>query len=234
PQETFDLTIDCFNLSEQYRVPVFLMMDECVGHMTEKVVIPKPEDIELVERRYYNGPKESYFPFKPDEDLIPRMVKAGDGYRFHITGLTHDERGYPVMNWQTQEKLVHRLVDKIRKNADKIIHVEEDGTDSADVVIVSYGISSRVAYKAIAEARRQGIKVGFLRLIVVWPFPEKKIFELAGKVKTLITVEINYGQIALEVERCAKGRCKTLLVSHGGGWVHNPDDILAAIKDGLK
>jgi len=234
PQECFDFTIDCFNLAEKYRVPVFLMMDECVGHMTEKVVIPKPEDIEIVERRWYNGPKDSYLPFKPDEDLVPPMVKAGDGYRFHVTGLTHDERGYPVMNWQAQEKLVRRLVEKIRKNADKIIRYEEEETDDADVVIISYGISSRVAYKAIAEARKQGIKVGFLRLIVVWPFPEKRIFELAGKVKSLITVEINYGQIALEVERCAKGRCKTLLVPHGGGWVHNPDDILNAIKEGLK
>uniref|UniRef100_A0A7V0Z726 2-oxoacid:acceptor oxidoreductase subunit alpha n=1 Tax=candidate division WOR-3 bacterium TaxID=2052148 RepID=A0A7V0Z726_UNCW3 len=234
PQECFDFTIDCFNLAEKYRVPVFLMMDECVGHMTEKVVIPKPEDIEILERRWYNGPKDSYLPFKPDEALVPPMVKAGDGYRFHVTGLTHDERGYPVMNWQAQEKLVRRLVEKIRKNADKIIRYEEEGIDDADVVIVSYGISSRVAYKAIAEARRQGIKVGFLRLIVVWPFPEKRIFELAGKVKSLITVEINYGQVALEVERCAKGRCKTLLVPHGGGWVHNPDDILNAIKEGLK
>jgi 2-oxoglutarate ferredoxin oxidoreductase subunit alpha len=234
PQECFDFTIDCFNLAERYRVPVFLMMDECVGHMTEKVVIPKPEDIEIVERRWYNGPKDSYLPFKSDEDLVPPMIKAGDGYRFHITGLTHDERGYPVMSWQAQEKLVRRLVEKIHKNADKIIRYEEEQTDDADVVIVSYGISSRVAYKAIAEARRQGIKVGFLRLIVVWPFPEKRIFELAGKVKSLITVEINYGQIALEVERCAKGRCKTMLVPHGGGWVHNPDDILNAIKEGLK
>jgi len=234
PQECFDFTIDCFNLAEKYRVPVFLMMDECVGHMTEKVVIPKPEDIEILERRWYNGPKDSYLPFKPDEDLVPPMIKAGDGYRFHVTGLTHDERGYPVMNWQAQEKLVRRLVEKIRKNADKIIRYEEEETDDADVVIISYGISSRVAYKAIAEARKQGIKVGFLRLIVVWPFPEKRIFELAGKVKSLITVEINYGQVALEVERCAKGRCKTMLVPHGGGWVHNPDDILNAIKEGLK
>ncbi|MGB9721547.1 MAG: 2-oxoacid:acceptor oxidoreductase subunit alpha [bacterium] len=234
PQECFDFTIDCFNLAEQFRVPVFLMMDECVGHMTEKVVIPKPEDIELVERRWYDGPKEAYLPFKPDEDLVPKMIRAGDGYRFHVTGLTHDERGYPVMNWQAQEKLVRRLVEKIRKNADKIIRFEEEEIDNADVVIISYGISSRVAYKAIAEARKQGIKVGFLRLIVVWPFPEKRIFELAGKVKALITVEINYGQIALEVERCAKGKCKTMLVPHGGGWVHNPDDILSAIKEGLK
>ncbi|HEX7320821.1 MAG TPA: 2-oxoacid:acceptor oxidoreductase subunit alpha [bacterium] len=234
PQECFDFTIDCFNLAELYRVPVFLMMDECVGHMTEKVVIPKPEGIDIVERLWYKGEKEKYLPFKPGENLVPFMVKAGDGYHFHITGLTHDERGYPAMNWQSQEKLVRRLIEKIEKNAHKIIRYEEDGVDGADVVIISYGISSRVAYKAIEEARKNGIKAGFLRLITIWPFPEKHINELAGKVKALITVEINYGQIALEVDRCARGKCRTLLVPHGGGWVHEPSDIYAAIKEGLK
>jgi len=234
PQECFDFTIDCFNLAEKYRVPVFLMMDECVGHMTEKVIIPRPEDIQLVERRYYQGAKDGYLPYKPEEDLVPQIVKAGDGYRFHITGLTHDERGYPIMNWQGQEKLVRRLIEKIRKNADKIVRFEEEAIDGADVVVISYGISSRVAYKAIEEARKQGIKVGFLRLIVVWPFPEMRIKELASKVKALVTVEINYGQMAREVERCAAGQCKTLLSPHGGGWVHEPSDILSVIKQGLK
>jgi 2-oxoglutarate ferredoxin oxidoreductase subunit alpha len=162
------------------------------------------------------------------------MIKAGDGYRFHVTGLTHDERGYPVMSWQCQEQLVHRLVDKIRKNADDIVRYDEEELENADVVIVTYGISSRVAYKAIEECRKLGIKVGFLRLIVVWPFPEKKIFELAQKVKALITVEINYGQVYFEVERCAQGKCKNILVPHGGGWVHDPADIVRAIKEGVK
>jgi len=205
-----------------------------VGHMTERVVIPKADTIKLVERRWYKGAKDAYLPFKPDDDLVPPMVKAGDGYRFHVTGLTHDERGYPVMNWQCQEKLVRRLVEKIRKNGDKIIRFEEENIEGADVVVVSYGISSRVSYKAIEECRKQGIKVGYLRLIVVWPFPEKIIKELASKVKALVTVEINYGQIALEVERCAQGRCKTVLVPHGGGWVHDPQDIVKAIKESVR
>jgi len=234
PQECFDFTIDCFNLSERYRVPTFLMTDECVGHMTEKVVIPKAEEIKLVERKYYNGPKNSYLPYKSDADLVPPMVKAGDGYRFHVTGLTHDERGYPIMNWQCQEVLVHRLMDKIRKNAEQIYRYEEENTEDADVIIVSYGISSRVAYRAIALAKQQGIKIGFLRLIVVWPFPERRIEELALKTKALVTVEMNYGQVALEVERCAHGKCKTVLVPHGGGWVHDPQDILVKIKEALK
>ncbi len=234
PQECFNFTIDCFNLAEKYRVPVFLMMDECVGHMTEKVIIPDARQIDLVERRWYQGPKDKYLPYKPDSDLVPPMVKAGDGHRFHITGLTHDERGYPVMNWQAQEKLVRRLIEKIKKNADKIFRFEEDNTEGADVVVISYGISSRVSYKAIEECRKQGIKVGFLRLIVVWPFPEKRILELASKIKAFVTVEINYGQVALEVERCSQGKCKTLLSPHGGGWVHDPKDIVAKIKEALK
>jgi 2-oxoglutarate ferredoxin oxidoreductase subunit alpha len=138
------------------------------------------------------------------------------------------------MNWQCQEVLVHRLMDKIRKNAEQIYRYEEEDTENADVVIVSYGISSRVAYRAIALARQQGIKVGFIRLVVVWPFPEKRIEELAAKAKALVTVEMNYGQVALEVERCAHGKCKTLLAPHGGGWVHNPQDILAKIKEALQ
>lgn len=234
PQECFELTIEAFNLSEKYRVPTFVMTDECVGHMTEKVVIPPPEEIELVERRWYTGPKDEYLPYKPDKDLVPPMVKAGDGYKFHVTGLTHDERGYPVINAECQEACVRRLVEKIRKNADDIIKIEEEEVDDADVIVISYGISSRVTLKAIGEARNLGIKVGILRLVTVWPFPERRIRELAGKIKAFVIPEINYGQIALEVERCAAGKANTILVPHGGGWVHNPGDILKAIKEAAK
>ncbi len=145
PQECFDLTIQAFNLAELYRVPTFIMTDECVGHMHEKVVIPPADKIELVERKWYKGPKDKYLPYKPDKDLVPFMVKAGDGYRFHTTGLTHDERGYPVINAEAQDWCVRHLNDKITRNADKIIKFEEDQTDKAEVVVVSYGITSRVS-----------------------------------------------------------------------------------------
>jgi len=230
PQETFDFTIKAFNLSEKYRVPVLLMMDECVGHMTEKVVIPAAEEIEVEPRRFYKGPRGKYLPFKPDKDMVPPMAKVGDGHRFHITGLTHDERGYPVLTVDCQEKLVRRLVDKIRKNADDIIEFEEDGVEGADVVVVAYGITSRVTLPAVELARKEGIKVGILRLIVVWPFPEKRIRELARQVKALVMPEINYGQVVLELDRCACGQAEVVLVPHGGGWVHDPDDILYAIQ----
>jgi len=235
PQECFDLTITSFNLSERFRLPVLLMMDECVGHMTEKVVVPKPESIKVLPRRWYRGPRDKYRPYQPDADLVPPMVRAGDDYRFHITGLTHDQRGYPVINAACQNLCVSRLVDKIRNNADHITLLDEQDTAGADVVVVSYGISYRVATKAIADARKKDIRVGSLRLVTVWPFPEKRIRELASKVRCLVMPEINLGQMFREMQRATVGTgCRTLLVPHCGGWVHNPNDILAAIVEGTK
>lgn len=234
PQECFDLTVKAFNLSEMFRVPVFIMTDECVGHMHEKVVIPPADKIEVIERKWYEGPKDKYLPYKPDKDLVPFMVKAGDGYRFHTTGLTHDERGYPVINAECQDWCVRHLVNKIRLNADKIIEYREEETDNAEVVVISYGITSRVAVKAIKDARRAGIKVGSLRLITVWPFPEKRIEELAGRIKAFVVPEINLGQIKLEVERASRGKVPAYPVSHCGGWVHDPDDILKVIKEAAR
>jgi len=234
PQECFEFTIKAFNLSEKYRVPAFVMADECVGHMTEKVVIPPADQIELEPRRYTKVPPEEYLPFKPEKDLVPGMVRAGTGYRIHATGLTHDEKGYPVMHWQTQEKLVRRLVEKIRLNAEKIIEFEEEQIEDAEVILLSYGISSRVAIPAIQKARKEGIKVGVVRLVVVWPFPEKRVYQLAKKVKAFVVPEMNYGQMVLEVERAAKGQAEVFLVPHGGGWVHDPEDIYKVIKEAVR
>jgi 2-oxoglutarate ferredoxin oxidoreductase subunit alpha len=234
PQECFDLTIKAFNLSEQYRVPVMFMMDECVGHMTERVVIPPADQIEITPRRFYEGVKAEYLPYKTNGDLVPLMVKAGEGYNIHITGLTHDERGYPSMTVHTQEKMIPRLVEKIRKNSDKIVEYVEEGVDGAEVVVVTYGISSRVAIPAIEQAREEGIKVGHLRLVVVWPFPERRIRELAGKVKSFVVPELNLGQIVYEVERCAAGKARVELVGHPGGTVHSPRDIYNVIKHSVR
>lgn len=231
PQECFDLMIDAFNLSEKYRVPVLFMMDECVGHMTEKVLIPPADQLEIFPRRYTSLPPAEYRPFKPGPDQIPEMVKAGDGYRFHITGLTHDERGYPAMNWRAQDKLVRRLVEKIRNNVDHIVRYEERDMDDAEIVVVAYGITSRVALRALQMARAEGIRAGLHRPIVVWPFPEKRLRALAEKVKAFVVVEMNYGQMVYEVERCAAGKARTVLVEHGGGTVHDPEDVLQAIRE---
>jgi 2-oxoglutarate ferredoxin oxidoreductase subunit alpha len=162
------------------------------------------------------------------------MVRAGDGYRFHTTGLTHDERGYPVMSAECQAVSIKRLMDKIRLNADQIIRIEEEDVEGADVVVVAYGITARVARMGIDMARAEGVKVGFLRLIVVWPFPEDRIRELAKEIKAFVVPEINYGQMVLEVERCTGGQAPAVLVPHGGGGVHDPADICQAIVEAAR
>jgi 2-oxoglutarate ferredoxin oxidoreductase subunit alpha len=236
PQECFDLTVEAFNMAEEYRVPVLVMLDEVVGHMTEKVVIPPAEQIKVTERRYTKKkPGEGFNLFAPAEgSKVPEMVKAGDGYRVHVTGLTHDERGYPAMNVPTHEKMQLRLQDKILDNADKIIRWEEKDLDGADVVVVSYGITSRVAERAMKMARDQGVKVGSFRLITAWPFPEQQIAALAKKVKAFVVPELNLGQMALEVERVVAGRTKVVPVHHVGGTVHNPETILSKILEAVR
>jgi len=233
-QECYSLTIKAFNLSEKYRTPVLIMADEIVGHMSEKVVIPPPEDIEIYPRRKPTVAPEKYIPFEPDADLIPPMANAGEGYRFHVTGLTHDERGYPVMNAETQDRLVKRLIEKIENNKADIIEIEEDGMDNAEVVVCSYGISARVSQFAIERAREEGIKVGMLRLITVWPFPEDIIRRISRKIKAFVVPEINYGQIALEVERCAGGAADVILVPNLGGSAHRPETIIEAIRRAVR
>ncbi len=234
PQEMFDLTITAFNLSEKYRVPVIIMSDEVVGHMSEKVVMRRIPPEELVQRPRPSGPPEEYLPYRTDGSLVPPMALAGEGYRFHVTGLTHDERGYPAMNATAQDRLVRRLVDKIRLNRDAITRYEEVWVDDAEIMVVAYGITARVAHHAVQMARSEGIRAGMLRLITVWPFPEDHIRQLSRRVKAFIVPEVNYGQIVLEVERCACGEARTTLLPHMGGGVHQPQDILAAIKEAAR
>jgi 2-oxoglutarate ferredoxin oxidoreductase subunit alpha len=230
PQEMFDLTILAFNLSEKYRVPVLLMADEAVGHMSEKVVIPRVSPEDLVSRPRPKVAPEEYLPYDSKDGLVPPMAIAGEGYRFHVTGLTHDDRGYPSMTAEAQDKLVRRLVDKIRLNAKDIIRYEEAEVEDAEVIVVSYGISARISRYAVQQARDEGIRAGFLRLITVWPFADERIKKLASKVKVFVVPEINYGQIVREVERCAAGKARARLVPHMGGGVHLPETILEAIR----
>jgi 2-oxoglutarate ferredoxin oxidoreductase subunit alpha len=234
PQELFDYTIKAFNLAERYRCPVMIMADECVGHMTEKVVIPPANQIEIEPRRLYTGPPDQYVPFKPDSDFVPKMAKAGDGFNLYITARAHDEQGKSLSDQDFKMSAIKRLVDKIRNNKDSIIELIEENTENAEVIIIAYGISSRVAVRGIELAREKGIKVGHLRLVTVWPFPDERITELSKKTRAFVVPEINYGQIAFEVDRCAHGRSNVVLVPHGGAGVHNPQDICDAIEFAVK
>ncbi len=231
PQESFDFTIKAFNLAERWRVPVIVLLDEVVGHMWERVVIPPKEEIRLVFRKRPTKPREEFLPYKADKDLVPEMPIAGEGYRFHTTGLTHNIKGYPDTTARAQALLVRRLVDKIRKNAEKIIDIEEQYIEDAEVILISYGISYRVCQYVLDKVRSDGLKVGIIKLNTIWPFPERKIQELAKQIRAFIVVEINLGQIVFEVERVAHGQCETILVPHAGGHIHDPEDIYNVIKD---
>ncbi len=232
PQELFDLTIHAFNLSETYRIPVLVMTDAEVGHMTEKVVIPPPNEIEVVKRRKPTVAPDEYRPYyvEPGQWVSP-MAAAGDGYHIHVTGLTHDEQGYPVTSDDSaQWPLVQRLIGKIEENKDDIIILEEDGLDDAEVIVVSYGIAARTSLWPIQMAREEGIRVGLLRLVTVWPFPDDRIRALAARVGGFIVPEINMGQIVREVERCAAGQAEVFRVSHPGGGIHDPQQVLSTIR----
>ena len=235
PQECFDLMVRAFNLTETWRVPVFLMMDEVVGHMTERVDIPRAEDIEVVERKWTKKKVGEYQVYgTTPENPVPEMVKAGDGHRIHVTGLTHNEKGYPDMTVPSQEKLLGRLIGKITQNTDKLTDVREDGVEGADVVVVSYGITSRVAMAAIEQARAKGLKVGSARLVIAWPFPAKRMQEIAKSTKVFVVPEMNMGQMVLEVERAVAGEAKVICVPHAGGSVHDTETILEAILEAAR
>jgi len=230
PQEIFYQTITAFNLSETYRVPVISMTDEMVGHLSEKVIIPNAREIKTLSRTMAKGRKDRFKPFAPGPNGVPPMAVAGGGYNIHVTGLTHDEQGYPDMSVECHRQMMERLINKIRLNQDDIIQTEGYRLEDADIVIVSYGVSSRTSLAAVDEARAQGIKAGLLRLITVWPFPEKLIKQLSARIKGFVTVEINLGQIHLEVERCSGGKVPAFLVGHPGGTIITPDEVVETLK----
>lgn len=229
-QECFDLTVRAFNTADQYRIPVFVLADEVVAHMTERVTVPAPEAIPKVERK---RPRDrpggnGFLPFRADADLVPPMVHAGEGYRVHFTGLTHDERGYPAITADAHERLVRRLVDKVRRNARQIEAYEEYGLEDARVVVIAYGSTARSARRAVALAREAGIRVGLLRPITLWPFPAEPVRALSDRVAAFVVPELNMGQVAREVERFTSR--PVLGVNHPGGAMLPPEPILKAVS----
>lgn len=234
PQEMFDLTIHCFNMADRYRLPVFLLADEVVGHMVERVVIPPSDQIQLLARkRPQTPPGDPFEPYRAENtDLIPPMAHAGEGYHIHYTGLTHDERGYPDMTAETHQELVSRLVSKVRVNQEQLILTEGYDLQDAEILVIAYGCTSRSARRAVREARQQGVRAGLLRLISIWPFAEDRISELADQAKSVIVAEMNLGQISREVERCIRRQVKGIF--HAGGAMIPPDPILQAILEEAK
>jgi 2-oxoglutarate ferredoxin oxidoreductase subunit alpha len=229
----FNLTIEAFNFAETYRVPALVMGDEIVAHMWEKVMIPQVAEIKVVNRKKPREPPDKYEPFMPDDDLVPPMACFGEGYRFHATGLTHDEYGYPrTQSSEVQSKLVRRLCEKVTRNEDRIIKVEKVMLEDADVAVVAYGIVARAALSAVRKARESGIKAGLLRLITLWPFADKQVAEVAKQVKAIVVPEMNCGQMVREVERAAK-ETPVAFLSKLGEDPHTPAEILDVIRGSI-
>ncbi|MFO7837454.1 MAG: 2-oxoacid:acceptor oxidoreductase subunit alpha [Candidatus Thorarchaeota archaeon] len=229
-QEMFDETVKAFNLAEKYRVPVFVLADETVGHMRERLIIPDQDDIEIVDRKQPTVDPSEYLPFKPDDDQIPPMALFGSEYQFYATGLTHDERGYPTDADDVQMRLINRLNSKILDHMDDIVEVEKFMLDDAEIALVAYGTPSRSGRKAIREVREEGIKAGMLRLKTVWPFPEQIVANMASEVEHVIVAEQNMGQIYHMVKGAASST-PIHLMQKPTGMPQLPTEIIAKIKE---
>jgi 2-oxoglutarate ferredoxin oxidoreductase subunit alpha len=228
-RETFDLTVTAFNFAERYRTPVLLMMDEVIGHMREGIELPANETIERVEREKTLVPPEWYKPFENLPSDVPPLVPFGEGYRYHVTGLHHDERGYPTERPDEVNLWLERVNRKIERSLSHILLVKQDGVREADTLVISYGATARSARHAVEMARQRGRRVGFMQLQTLWPFPEEIVEEATGRIHRVVVPEMNLGQIALEVERIA-GRSKVRRVNRADGEMIHPDDILSAIE----
>ena len=228
-RETFDLTVLSFNAAERLRTPVILLMDEVVGHMRESVILPP--SIKVESRKGPSVPPRDYAPFKPDEDLIPPMASFGAGYRYHVTALTHDQRGFPTGSAKIAQDLVVRLSEKIERHKRDFTIVDYHMVEDADVLVFAYGAVARPALRATRDARRLGIKAGMVRPATIWPFPDEEIRRAAAGARVIIAPEMNLGQMALEVERSVGRSVPVVRLPRVGGEMHTPGEILAAIKE---
>jgi 2-oxoglutarate ferredoxin oxidoreductase subunit alpha len=225
-QEMFDLTIKAFNMAEKYRTPVFLLADQIVAHMTDKLVMPPPEKIEKVERKRAEKLGSNFPPFDFSQDFLP-MTIAGEGNRVNVDSLMHDERGYPSNSHDISRKMLDHIVGKIRRHSKDIAEVEHYLTDDADTIIVAYGSTSRSALRAVNEERSEGKKVGLLRLITPWPFPAEEIKRIASKSKAIVVPEINQGQMEHPVRENAS--CPVIGVHYPVGSLIPPKEIRSAL-----
>ena len=228
-RETYDLTIRAFNLAEKYRMPVILLSDEIIGHLTEKVEIPDPSTIEVIDRKKPTDNPENYLPYEMDDSDIPAMANFGEGYRYHVTGLAHDETGFPTNDPKKIRAQMMRLNRKIQRFRDDIVEVETFNTDDMDVLVISFGSTARSVKRAVINAREKGVKAGLLRLKTIWPFPDKEIEALYKPVRKIVVAEMNLGQIAHEVEWATRREKPVVRVNKIDGEPITPIEIYEAI-----
>lgn len=230
-EESFDVAVKAVNYAERFRTPVIILLDEIVGHLREKVVLPNPEDIEIYPRRKPDCSRaEGYEPFRPAADLVPNVADFGTGNRIHVTGLVHDETGFPTGSPKVTEECIRRLHEKISRVQDEITHYDEFFMDDADYAVIAYGGTARTAYEAVKQAREAGVKAGMVRLMTIWPFADKVVKGVADKVKAILVPELNFGQIVHEVERAAGGKTRVELLAKYNTEIFTPREILTAIE----
>jgi 2-oxoglutarate ferredoxin oxidoreductase subunit alpha len=230
-RETFDVTIQAINFSEKFRTPVIILLDEVIGHMREKIVLPATESIQLIERKKPNVPPDKFLAFKPDEDGIPPMPAFGDGYRYHVTGLAHDETGFPSGSAEITSALIKRLHTKIDNHKAEITLYHEYFMEDAQMAVVAYGVTFRSAIAAVKRAREKGLKVGIIKLITIWPFADEVIAKIAEQVQVIFVPEMNYGQLVNEVQRVVSGRAKVVSLPKVDGNLFTPQEILSALEE---
>jgi 2-oxoglutarate ferredoxin oxidoreductase subunit alpha len=232
-QEAFDLTVECFNLAEIFRTPVFLLTDETVGHTRELLVIPEERDLDVVERKKPTVPSEEFlmYPFDTPGVINHPFPNIGEGYGICISPYTHTSQGYATTTEHDQDRMAQRLVRKVTENIHLLTRTQEEMTEDAEYGIVAYGCESRPAMAAAKRAREQGITVGFLRPVIVWPFPDEPVYKMACKVKKILVPELNRdGQFAREVARAAKGQAEVHHLGSGGVEPHFPDHIYRELE----
>jgi 2-oxoglutarate ferredoxin oxidoreductase subunit alpha len=227
-RQSFDLTLKAFDLSEKYRTPVILLTDEIVGHMREPVELPDFKTIQIPEYRVTEK-GAAYIPFRNAPGDVPPMASFGIGYRYHITGLFHDEIGFPTQHMDEIDPWLERVNTKLEKHLDDIVMVEEDYEPGAKVAFLSYGASARTARHALKMARARGQKVDMLTLLTIWPFPEVQVEALGERVERIVVPEMNRGQLAREVE-CMVGRKKVVRVTRANGEMVTPQMVLDAME----
>ena len=231
-REAYDLTIRCFNLAEKYRTPVFLMMDEVIGHLRERVEVPTPDEYEVFDRLKPLPNEKDYKAYEVRKgEIVPRMAAFGDGYAFHVTGLVYDEYGFPKTDTDVAEKLIEHLMSKVADNDEDIITYEEYEMEDAEFFIIAYGGVARAAREAVKECRKRGMKVGLFRPITLWPFPEKRVHELTMKRKKVLVAEMNLGQYVIPVHRVKMPDCKVFQYGKVNGEAITPEEIIAKVKE---
>ncbi len=230
-RECYDLTIRAFNLSEKFRNPVILLVDEVVAHMREKITIYDDEDVEIFNRVKPSMPPEWYIPYEDTPSGVPPMANFGEGYRYHVTGLTHDIRGFPTSRPDEIDPFIRRLFRKISQHFSEMQFGEFFEADDADITIIAYGCVARSAKRAAIDARSRGGKVGVLKLNTLWPFMRTAVEKVLNTSKTVIVPEMNMGQVSREVKRVNKGPTRIFTINKVDGTIITPEEILARIKE---